>query len=161
MNLVYLLLGANLGDRYRQLSGAIGEIEKHVGFIARRSSVYETEAWGVEDQPSYFNQVLEVETLLNPHALLKAIHDIENKLGRKRVKKWESRVIDIDILFYNDLIVNQENLIIPHPLMHTRKFTLLPLAELATHLWHPVLRKSIKQLLEECTDPLDVKRLDT
>lgn len=160
MNLVYLLLGANLGDRRCQLSKAIAEIEEQVGHLIDSSSIYETAAWGVEDQPSYFNQVLSVETMLDPRALLTAIHEIEYRLGRTRTKKWESRVIDIDILFYNDQVIDEESLTIPHPFLHKRKFTLLPLGELTTELWHPVLKKTVRQLLEELEDPLDVKKLE-
>lgn len=160
MNVVYLLLGANLGDRRRQLSHAIGEIKQHIGVVVKCSSVYETEAWGVDGQPSYFNQVLMVETALKPRELLASTQGIENRLGRTRTKKWESRVIDIDILFYNEQIIEEESLTIPHPLLHRRKFTLLPLTELTKELMHPVLRKTVGQLLLELEDPLEVKRLD-
>lgn len=159
MNFVYLLLGANLADRRGQLSRATQEIEEYIGVIIERSSIYETDAWGVDDQPSYYNQVLSVKTELEPLALLETIHEIENRLGRTRKKRWESRLIDIDILFYNDQVIEEEALIIPHPLLHIRKFTLLPLAELTKELWHPVLKKTIGQLLLEVEDPLKVKRL--
>lgn len=160
MNIIYLLLGANLGDRRDQLSKAISEVEKQIGNVIESSSIYETAAWGVEDQPSYFNQVLLVGTELEPRDLLETIHGIENRLGRTRSKRWESRLIDIDILFYNNLVVEEERLTIPHPLLHTRKFTLLPLSELTLELWHPVLQKTVRELLQELSDPLDVKKLE-
>lgn len=160
MNIVYLLLGVNLGERHEQLRKAIAEIEEHIGVITGRSSVYETAAWGMEDEPLYLNQVLLVETRLEPQVLLATIHEIESRLGRTRLKRWESRLIDIDILFYNDLVIEGEYLTIPHPLLHRRKFTLLPLSELTTGLMHPLLRKTVKELLDELNDPLDVRRLD-
>lgn len=160
MNIVYLLLGANLGDRHHQLSQAIDEIEKHIGEVVDCSSIYETAAWGIEEQPSYFNQVLLVETVMEPYALLTTIHEIEHRLGRVRFEKWGARMIDIDILFYSDLVLDEEMLTIPHPLLHTRKFTLLPLAELTAELFHPVLGKTVDELLLELSDPLEVKKLE-
>src|SRR5690554_3162575 len=101
MSLAYLLLGANLGDRFSQLSQAVQEVEKNIGTIVKRSSVFQTAAWGKEEEPAYLNQVLYVETHLSPQDLLRAINQIEEKLGRTRKLKWESRLIDIDILFYD------------------------------------------------------------
>lgn len=159
MNIVYLLLGVNLGARHEQLRKAAAEIGEHVGVIIERSSIYETAAWGMEDEPSYLNQVLLIETKLKPQLLLAKIHEIESRLGRTRLKKWGSRLIDIDILFYNDFVIEEEFLTIPHPLLHKRKFTLLPLSELTLALMHPVLKKTIQELLDELNDPLEVRRL--
>jgi|SRR5690606_13473475 2-amino-4-hydroxy-6-hydroxymethyldihydropteridine diphosphokinase len=159
MSSIYLLLGANLEDRFHQLSNAFHKIEEKIGSVIKYSSIYETAAWGKEDEPSYLNQVLCVSTNLAPHELLKTIHEIENSLGRTRQLRWESRLIDIDILFYNELIINDLGLIIPHPYLHKRKFTLVPLAEIAPEYTHPVLLKSIQQLLVELADPLMVNKL--
>lgn len=160
MSLVYLLLGANLGDRFLQMSKAFDEISLQVGAVTNRSSLYQTAAWGVEEEPPYLNQVVELQTTLSPQELLKTINGIEDKLGRTRKLKWESRVIDIDILFYDDEIINDPNLIVPHPYLHKRKFVLVPLAEITSGLVHPVLNKNVQQLLSELDDPLEVKKVD-
>lgn len=159
MSTIYLLLGANLGDRYSQLSNAFREIEERIGFIIKHSALYETAAWGREDEPSYLNQVICVNTNLAPHELLKTIHEIESDLGRTRQLRWESRLIDIDILFYDEMVLNDSDLVIPHPYIHKRKFTLVPLAEIASEFIHPVLLKTVEQLLAELNDPLEVIKL--
>lgn len=161
MSLVYLLLGANLGDRFSQMSKAFTEIEEQIAPITKYSSLYQTEAWGKEEEPPYLNQVVCLETNLTPNELLKAINKIEDKLGRTRKIKWESRLIDIDILFYDDAIIDEPDLTIPHPYLNQRKFTLVPLAEIDPELMHPVLKKSVQALLVELNDPLDVKRIIT
>ena len=161
MSMIYLLLGANLGDRLSQLSNAFGEIEERIGSVIKHSALYETAAWGREDEPSYLNQVLCVITNLAPHELLKTIHEIESYLGRTRQLRWESRLIDIDILFYDEIILDDRDLVIPHPYIHKRKFTLVPLTEIAPEYRHPVLLKTVKQLLRELDDPLEVIRLST
>jgi|SRR5690606_41624087 len=160
MSLVYLLLGANLGDRFIQMSNAFAEIETHIAPIIKSSSLYQTEAWGKEEEPPYLNQVVCLESNLTPQALLKSINTVEDKLGRTRKVKWESRIIDIDILFYDELILNEPDLIIPHPYIAQRKFTLIPLAEIAADLIHPVLKKDVKALLLALDDPLEVKKID-
>jgi len=160
MSEVYLLLGANLGDRLAQMSNAFQEIKAQVGEIVRYSALYQTEAWGREGGPPYLNQVLCVETQLLPFELLTVINEIENKLGRTRMAKWESRLIDIDILFYGEELINDINLVIPHPYIQKRKFTLVPLAEIAPLLVHPVLKKAIRELLIELDDPLEVQKIN-
>ena len=156
---VFLLLGSNLGDRQLFLKQAINVIE-NIAEIVQISSVYETEAWGVEGQPNYLNQVLLVKTDLLPRAMLKKLLDLEKALGRKRTEKWGSRTIDIDILFFGEMIINDDpNLIIPHPRLHERRFTLEPLGELDNQFVHPVLKKTILQLKNELTDSLIVKKL--
>jgi 2-amino-4-hydroxy-6-hydroxymethyldihydropteridine diphosphokinase len=154
---LYLLLGGNLGDRVLYLQHARESIARHVGSIRQYSKLYETAAWGKTDQPAFLNQVLELETQQTPEQVLQSINGIEQELGRVRQEHWGSRVIDIDILFYDDLVLQTQRLTIPHPQLHLRRFTLLPLAELAPDLVHPVLGASISSLLEECMDELEVK----
>lgn len=153
---VYLLLGGNLGDRTAYLQQARESIHQQVGVILRSSKVYETAAWGKTDQPNFLNQVLELETSLLPEQVLQSINSIELELGRVRHEHWGARVIDIDILFYNDEILQTQRLTIPHPQLHLRRFTLLPMAELAPALQHPLLLQSIHQLLQTCPDQLEV-----
>ena len=157
---LYLLLGGNLGDRPAYLQQARDKIATAVGPVMRSSGRYETAAWGKTDQPAFLNQVLEVQTELSPEQVLQTINAIEYDLGRIRAEHWGSRVIDIDILFYDDLVQQSQRLTIPHPQLHLRRFTLQPLAEIAPQLVHPVLQKSIRELLQECPDKLEVREVD-
>ncbi|MCC9137451.1 2-amino-4-hydroxy-6-hydroxymethyldihydropteridine diphosphokinase [Pontibacter silvestris] len=154
---VYLLLGGNLRDRFSTLQQAREHIAVQVGIILQSSKLYETAAWGKTDQPAFLNQVIEVKTALSPEQVLQTINIIEHELGRVRLEHWGSRVIDIDILFYDSLILHTQRLTIPHPQLQHRRFTLKPLVEIAPELMHPVLSKSATQLLEECEDNLEVK----
>jgi 2-amino-4-hydroxy-6-hydroxymethyldihydropteridine diphosphokinase len=156
---VFLLLGSNLGDRLHHLSQAKDEIAHHVGDIQTFSSIYKTAPWGDSDQPEFFNQVLLVLTTHPPELVLEKILMIETRMGRLRKKKWGPRVIDIDILFYDQLIVNTENLTIPHPSLQTRRFTLVPLVEIHPELQHPILKKNVRTLLHECPDNLEVSKV--
>lgn len=156
----YLLLGSNLGDRKLNLTSAADQVTRLVGNIVRKSNIYETEAWGKKDQPEYYNQVLEVKTLLSPEELLSAIHAIENKTGRQRRQQYEARILDIDIIFYDDLVIREPDLTIPHPHLHERNFTLIPLMELIPMKMHPVLNKTIEDLYMESQDPLEVILLE-
>ncbi len=156
---VFLLLGSNLGNRELQLKKAIIGIEKQISTIIKSSSIYETAAWGKTDTPSYLNQVILLQTALPANIVLEKILNIELDLGRVREEKWGSRIIDIDILFYGDMIIKEQNLQIPHPELHNRRFTIEPLAEIAPDWIHPVLNKSILTIKNELVDTLDVKKL--
>lgn len=160
MTEVYLLTGGNLGNRMEYLAKAKEQIEKKCGVLLLQSSVYETAAWGNEDQGAFLNQVLQIETELTAGKLLQAIFEIENNLGRKREMKYGPRTIDIDILFYGDAIVEQKGLKIPHPKIQNRRFVLTPLQEIAADKVHPVLFKTITRLLNECPDPLEVNKIN-
>jgi 2-amino-4-hydroxy-6-hydroxymethyldihydropteridine diphosphokinase len=160
MNKTYLLTGGNIGDRSNYLLKAKEEFAKRCGRVLQQSSIYETAAWGNENQEAFLNQVLEIETRLLPEALLKAVLQIEKDLGRKRELKYGPRTIDIDVLFYNDEVVNQEGLKIPHPQLQNRRFVLVPLNEIAASKIHPVFKKNVSQLLAECPDPLTVNKFN-
>ena len=157
---VYLILGSNIGDRKNYLEQAISMINEAIGKIQAKSSLYETVPWGFDDKNNFLNQVIKVETSLQPENLLKEILQIEKIIGRIRTgEKYSSRVIDIDILFYEKKIIHSENLVIPHPLMHERKFVLVPLAEISGQFIHPVFNKTIQILLNECKDELNVEKV--
>jgi len=155
---VYVSLGSNLGDRLQYLKGAIGRIEEAEKIsIKKLSAVYETQPVGYENQGWFLNLVLEVETSLDPLSLLDHLLSIEDQLGRKREEKWGPRSIDVDILLYNNQVVDSERLTIPHPRMHKRKFVLILLAQIAPQLLHPLLKKSMSELIENCEDKSVVK----
>ncbi len=158
MNAIFLLLGSNLGNRQQFLQQAAQTIEQQIGHIMLQSSIYETQAWGKTTEPDYLNQVLAVDTLLTARQVLTGILAIEQQLGRERAEKWGSRIIDIDILFYNDAIINEPDLVIPHPHLHQRKFVLEPLAQIAPAFMHPVLGKNILEL-NTLQDGLIIKKL--
>ncbi len=172
MNEIYLLLGGNIGNRQRILHLAAKEIEKSVGKILKKSKLYETQPWGNENQDNFLNQVIFAQTWHTPKKLLDEILKIEKLLGRVRGKrKWSKRIIDIDILFYlknqkgvKDALLKGENIIlktddleIPHPRIHLRNFTLVPLNEIAPWVFHPVLKKTVSELFAACTDDLKVE----
>ncbi|MGJ1203276.1 2-amino-4-hydroxy-6-hydroxymethyldihydropteridine diphosphokinase [Sphingobacterium lactis] len=159
MNTAYLLLGANIGNPVQQLQDARAEITDRIGPITQASSLYESEAWGVEDQPIFLNQVIQVETEHTVQRVLQDIMKIEILLGRIRGQRWGSRIIDIDILYFNSEIVHEEDLQVPHPYIQERNFTLIPLVEIAADYIHPIFKKSNTELLRESTDPLNVKIL--
>lgn len=159
MKKVFLGLGSNLGERAENLRETMVRIEESIGSVVSASSVYETEPWGFVSDKDFFNMVLCVETDLSPSGLLGRILMIESQMGRIRSEsQFSSRNIDIDILLYNNEIVNEAALKIPHPRMHERKFVLVPLAELAPDLVHPVLKKSIGSLLKSCKDNSKVRK---
>lgn len=149
-----------MGDRSLYLQEAKLQIEEKAGKIHDTSAIYETAAWGIEAQPSFLNQVLVLYTTLSPHDLMSTLLSIEHALGRIREKKMGPRFIDIDILFYDDLIIKTDTLTIPHPLLHLRRFTLQPLAEINPQKIHPVLKQTAEQLLLNCPDTLKADKLD-
>ncbi|HEY2647995.1 MAG TPA: 2-amino-4-hydroxy-6-hydroxymethyldihydropteridine diphosphokinase [Puia sp.] len=159
MNKAYLLTGGNEGDRYRNMQQARTNIEHICGQLLQVSSLYETAPWGKTDQADFLNQVLLIDTKWNPRELLKAILQIEEKGGRVRTLKNAPRSIDIDILFYNHLVIEETGLSIPHPRIAERRFVLEPMNEISPRFEHPVLHKTIHQLLLECTDELAVKKI--
>jgi len=152
MNYVYLLIGGNMGDRMANLTKASNKLNIECGSITSSSSIYETEAWGYKEQPAFLNQALIIETSLNAEKLLAAILKIEIDLGRKREIPLGPRIIDIDIIYFNDEIIRSSNLTIPHPSMAERKFVLTPLAEIAPAYIHPILLKTNEVLLKDCGD---------
>jgi 2-amino-4-hydroxy-6-hydroxymethyldihydropteridine diphosphokinase len=154
MNNAYLLIGGNMGDRLANLTSAIKAIEAHIGNIIQHSSIYETAAWGMEDQPSFLNQALLIETNFEAEDLLNNLLKIEIQMGRIRNQPLGPRTIDLDIIFFNDQIIHSETLSIPHPHMQKRNFVLNPLNEIAPEFIHPVFNKTIHQLLIDCTDSL-------
>lgn len=153
MKKTFLGLGSNTGDRMKFLSEAERAIGDSIGRINYSSSVYETGPWGFKSKKKFLNRVLGVETVLSPSDLLERILKIESDLGRIRSRKgYSSRIIDIDILFFGDEIINEGSIVIPHPHLHERKFVLVPLDEIVPDLVHPVLKKTVEELLSICTD---------
>jgi len=161
MNITYLLLGSNEGDRISWLRKGKEQIELYCGASNIVSSIYQTAAWGLEEQPDFLNQVICIQTFLKPGELLLCIQQIENNLGRQRTVKWGQRTLDIDILLYDNAVINSPDLNIPHPFLEKRRFTLAPLCEIAPNLVHPQLNKTMRQLLEDCPDTLPVRKLNT
>jgi 2-amino-4-hydroxy-6-hydroxymethyldihydropteridine diphosphokinase len=159
MNKAYLLIGGNMGDRNKNLNEAIDFIARECGSVIKSSSIYETAAWGKTDQPDFLNQCLLIQTSLSAPDLMKQLLKIEEKMGRKRKEKNDPRIIDIDILFFNDEVLQTEFLTLPHPQIQNRRFALVPLKEIAPNLVHPVFKKSMSKLLDECPDKLEVKKL--
>lgn len=159
MNKAYLLTGGNMGEREQYLSLAREWIGKECGEITKASSLYETAAWGKTDQPAFLNQALEIHTPLNAKQLIRHILKVEKKMGRIREEKYGERIIDIDIIFFNEETLTTTFLKVPHPEMQNRRFVLTPLAEIAPDMIHPVLLKTVAELLRDCPDTLQVKKL--
>ncbi len=152
MNKVYLQLGSNMGDRQQHLADATESISSHLGEITIRSKIYESTPWRVDGQHNYLNQVIIVKTLLSAEDTLLIILQIENDLGRVRIEKWGERLIDIDIIFFNDEIYESAHLCIPHKHMHERNFVLVPLNEIASNFVHPKYNKTISELFIDSSD---------
>src|SRR5512145_3089951 len=148
-HIVYLALGTNLGDRLANLKQAITSLTPQLD-VKAKSQVYETPPWGFEDQPKFLNQVLKAKTYLDPEPLLKHLKRLEVALGRQESVPNGPRLIDIDILFYDELILYSPALVIPHPRLHERAFVLMPLMDLDPELVHPVNKKSVREMLAAC-----------
>lgn len=146
MSIVYLALGSNLGNRLTNLRAAVEALRPEVLVLAE-SGIYETPPWGYTEQPAFLNMALKAETNLEPRALLKHLKDIEAGLGREKGFRYGPRKIDLDILFYEDLIFNEETLVIPHPRLQERAFVLVPLADVGADITHPVLHKTVAEML--------------
>jgi 2-amino-4-hydroxy-6-hydroxymethyldihydropteridine diphosphokinase len=161
MNEVYLCLGGNLGNCLATFGQVCVLIERTVGKVTGQSLLYQSQAWGVEGVPDFLNQVIKVETKISAEELLIFLLEMEKKLGRERTETttYQSRLIDIDILFFNKKIIKTKTLEIPHPRLHLRKFVLEPLNEIAPNFIHPVLNRSISELLALCPDTGQVKKL--
>ena len=153
-----LLTGGNMGNRVQNLANAQKFIQKKIGKVIRCSSVYQTAAWGNNNQPDFLNQVLVVQTKKKADEIMHIILSIEKEMGRKRTVKNAPRLIDIDILFYEKEIYTEANLVVPHPQIQNRRFVLTPLNELMPQFIHPVLKKSVHALLLCCRDKLEVKK---
>ncbi|MFO7851256.1 MAG: 2-amino-4-hydroxy-6-hydroxymethyldihydropteridine diphosphokinase [Bacteroidota bacterium] len=151
---VYLGLGSNIGERYENLAEARKRLTGLSFEILSVSPVYISEPWGFKSNNDFYNQVIEVKTDVDPYDLLDIIQETENKMGReRRIKGYSDRIIDIDILFYDNKIISSKPLIIPHPLLHKRMFVLQPMADIAPEFIHPVFNKTIEELMQECEDP--------
>jgi len=160
MKIVFLGVGSNLGNRENNLEQAVARIVEYIGPVLKSSSIYITEPWGFKAEEEFLNIVVKIGTKLTPSGILGRILMIESLLGRVRDnKQYTSRLIDIDILLYGDIIVDEEILKIPHPLLHKRKFVLVPMCEIDSEMIHPVLNKSLAELLESCEDQNEVKKL--
>lgn len=159
MNTVFLITGGNIGDRKKNLKTAASLIEEQIGAIIKSSKIYETDAWGITNQPQFYNQVHIIKSTFSAKEIIQRILKIEEKMGRIRTIKNAARIIDIDILFFNDAIINEPNLIIPHTEISNRRFVLIPLNELAPEMIHPVFKKSIHELLSTTKDKLNATPL--
>lgn len=159
---VYMLLGSNLGEREQVLKQALVLIEKEIGLIFATSALYETEPWGNKDQPAFLNLALGVQTQLSALNVLYKALDIEKQLGRVRLEHWGSRIIDIDLIFYGQEIINIKDILtIPHPEMQKRRFVLQPLNEIAPAYLHPVLKRTVKDILESLSDDTAVNKYNS
>lgn len=148
MPFVYLALGTNLGDRSANLRAAVAALPPKVE-VSNESRIYETPPWGFENQPAFLNMAIKGRTNLEPQSLLRHLKELEVQLGREQSFRWGPRLIDIDILFYDDLVVDTLSLVIPHPRLQERAFVLVPLADLAPDLVHPILEKTVKEMLAD------------
>lgn len=152
MSVAYICIGSNLGNRRENCLRAIEILQRRGIIVKKQSSMYDTEPWGAENQPRFINMAIEIETVLKPRELLKTIKDIESEVGRKGSFRWGPRVVDLDILLFDSIILKEEDLEIPHPLMHERDFVLRPLCEIAPDRVHPLLKVRISDLIKSLED---------
>lgn len=161
MHKVYLGIGGNIGNKHNNFEKVLKIIEKELGTIIKKSSIYETPPWGFETKDNFWNQIILIDTTLSPQELLHSIQNIEKQFCRKRKDiGYNSREMDIDILYFDDIFIDTETLIIPHPKMELRKFVLVPLNEIAPDLKHPLLRFTSFEMLENCKDSSVIFKLD-
>ena len=161
-HIAYIAIGSNMDSPIDNCREAADLINDHPAIsVSSRSSLYESEPFGKTDQDPFINSVIEVTTLLSPELLYKACVSIESKMGRVRDEKWGPRIIDLDIIFYDDLVFKERNLEIPHPGLIERSFVLVPMNEIAPDFVHPSLKKSIETLLEEVPNPQQVVRISS
>jgi 2-amino-4-hydroxy-6-hydroxymethyldihydropteridine diphosphokinase len=156
MNKVYLLIGGNMGDRMANLAQAIHSINEEIGPVQLTSSIYETAAWGNSNQPDFLNQALFLHTQLDASSLMHKLLAIEIDMGRKRDIPMGPRTIDLDIIYFNDMVISNDLISIPHPKIAKRRFVLMPLVEIAPLFLHPILNRTNEALLKDCGDSLAV-----
>jgi 2-amino-4-hydroxy-6-hydroxymethyldihydropteridine diphosphokinase len=159
MEKIFLAIGSNVGDRVKNLDKVTELLEKNNVKVVQKSNVYETEPYGYKEQQWFYNQILEAQTDLSPESLLDLCLNIEKEIGRKKTFKWGPRVIDVDILLFGEKIIDQDDLKIPHPFLHARKFVLVPLNEIAPNVTHAGAKKTVNELLNECIDTAIVRPL--
>ncbi|MBK7572861.1 MAG: 2-amino-4-hydroxy-6-hydroxymethyldihydropteridine diphosphokinase [Bacteroidetes bacterium] len=155
-----LLLGTNLDDRLKNLNQAQAFILERIGELQLESSVYRTAPWGNREQDDFLNKIIVVQTFLKPHNLLDALLDIEKEMGRVRSEKWAPRLIDLDIIYYNNSVIHENDLTIPHPYIQDRRFTLVPLVEIMPFFVHPGLHQTNAELLAQTSDLSEVFLLE-
>ncbi|MCH7409198.1 2-amino-4-hydroxy-6-hydroxymethyldihydropteridine diphosphokinase [Belliella sp. DSM 111904] len=156
---VVLIIGGNLGDRFQLITDAKKKISMEIGEIQKQSVLYETAAWGERSTKDFINQALLINTTLSAQEVLYTALSIEKSLGRARVEKWGDRTMDIDIIFYDNSIIEEPELTIPHPFMKERKFVLVPIVEILPDWIHPVLKMSMKEMLSACEDQCEVRKI--
>jgi 2-amino-4-hydroxy-6-hydroxymethyldihydropteridine diphosphokinase len=156
VNTAFLHLGSNEGNRLDMIKSAISMIENKIGKVTAKSALYETEAWGLKDQPDFINQAIKVSTTSTAIETLELCKKIEADLGGIKKEKWGQRSIDIDLLFWNDSVLKNEKLTLPHPQIENRNFVLIPLMEIAGEYVHPILNKTIEEIFDECEDECEV-----
>lgn len=157
---VYLGIGGNIGNKQNNFKNVYQNIENELGAIVETSSIYETPPWGFQSEDTFWNSILQISTLNSAEELLSKIHLIEKKFGRKRGRgKYSSREMDIDILYFDDMFIETDKLIIPHPRIHQRKFVLVPLTEIAPAFKHPLLQMTSVEMLENCKDGSVIKKV--
>jgi|SRR5208283_704030 len=158
MAIFYLGVGSNIGNREANCLNSLEHLKKRGIVIRKCSAMYETEPWGKQDQPRFINMAVEAETDMSPENLLDLLKNIEHAMGREETTRWGPRVIDLDILFYDDGIVTSERLHLPHPMLHVREFVLIPLVDIAPDKMHPTLHKTIRELWEDLTHDKSAQR---